>query len=86
VVDGSSLYDVRRNDNDPGYKRIVPSVRGCVLLDPESRHLPAMRFTEGGLMSVCRTLNRNWLMTGSVAEAWIAGAKDAEEFNLEDAT
>jgi hypothetical protein len=78
-VDGSSLYDVRRDDDDPGYKRPVPSVRGCVLLDPRSRHLPAMRVTEGGLMSVCRALNRNWLMTGSVAEARIAGAKDAEE-------
>jgi hypothetical protein len=85
-VDGSPLYDVRRDDDDPGYKRLIPSVRGCVLLDPESRHLLAIRVREGGLMSVCRALNRNWLMTGSIAEAWIAGTKDVEELNLEDTT
>jgi len=76
-VGGSSLYEVRRDD-DPGYRRLIPSEYGCVLLDPESRHLPAMRVTEGRTMSVCRALNRNWLMTGSVPEAWIAGAKAAE--------
>jgi hypothetical protein len=76
-VDGSSLYEVRRDD-DPGYKHLIPSAHGSVLLDPESRHLPAMRVTEGKTMSACRALNQNWLMTGSIPEAWIAGAKDAE--------
>jgi hypothetical protein len=76
-VDGSSLYEVRRDDG-PGYKYLIPSTHGSVLLDPELRHLPAMRVTEGKIMSACRALNQNWLMAGSIPEAWIACAKDAE--------
>lgn len=82
-VDDSSLYELR-GDDDPRYKRLLPSMRGCVLLDPESTHLPAIRVPKSRLTSAWRALNRNWLMTGSIPEAWIAAAKDAEEFNPEN--
>lgn len=76
-VDGSHLYEVR-SDSDASYQRLVPSMRGCALLDPESRHLPESRVGQGRLISTWHALNQNWLMTASIPEAWIAAAKDAE--------